>query len=66
MKFKVIFCFTNSKGQVESDEFGEIYHSAIVESESYQDVLKAFLKQEKFMVIPDVMSIEFVGGTEND
>lgn len=66
MRFKVIFCFTNSKGNVESDEYGEIYHSTIVKCDSYQDVLKAFLKQEKFMVLPDVVSIEFIGGTENE
>lgn len=67
MKFKIIFCFLNSKGQIESDEFGEIYYSKVMESKNLKSVINDFKNLIEFKEVkPEIIDIKKIGGTENE
>lgn len=58
--FKIVYCFTDKNGIIETNEYGEVIYTELVHGLNNYDALNTFLKKENFIKIPDILDIEEV------
>lgn len=60
-KYEIIFCFTDSKGNVQKDENGlEQYFLEVVEAYNKGEAIEKLNEKEKFLVKPEIINIRIV------
>ena len=55
--FKIVYCFTDKNGIIETNENGEVIHADTIEAESRCGALAKLFEKEKFITIPDILDI---------
>lgn len=58
--YEIVYCFTDKNGNIESDEFGEIYHKGYVSSNHRENAVKQLMLQEHFMQEPEIIDIKLI------
>lgn len=55
--YKIVYCFTDINGVIETNENGEVIYTEIVEADNVHQALSKLIKKEKFIEIPDILDL---------
>lgn len=58
--YKIVYCFIDKNGNIESDEFSEVYHKNYICSNSKEDAIIQLAIQEQFVQEPEIVEIKLV------
>ena len=64
-KYQIVYCFVDSKGNVQKDEDGlDQYLMQVIEAYNGGDALEKLKTKEKFLVMPEIIDIREVHKNE--
>ena len=64
-KYQIVYCFVDSKGNVQKDEDGlDQYLMQVIEAYNGGDALEKLKAKEKFLVMPEIIDIREVQKNE--
>lgn len=55
--FKIVYCFTDKNGIIETNENGEVIYADTIKAESRNEAFNKLYEKEKFATIPDILDI---------
>lgn len=63
--YQIVYCFTDSKGIIETDENGEVIYTDLIDAKSGNEALNKLYEKENFKQIPDILDIKEVSYGSN-
>lgn len=58
--YEIVYCFTDKNGNIEKDEFGEVYYKSYVCSNDKESAVIQLAIQENFLQQPEIVEVRLV------